>query len=266
MTSLNNHPFGKSRDCGIIDSMKILLPNAKELNTNMDPQAFQTLSEQSSAILQELATKDADQLANLYKLPLERAELEYDCWSRIETGQAKSYPAWLLYDGLMYRYMKRKKLSEKEEKYLQERVLLATGFYGLISPFTLISPHRLDFQGSLKVAGKSLKQFWRPYFDAAVEQEDLIISLASSEFEQVFSPTIQKRLVRLVFMEEKNGQRKTHSTISKKGRGRFLSWMAETNCSSLDQLKEAVVDGFAFDPALSTDQQLYFVRKGENSD
>jgi cytoplasmic iron level regulating protein YaaA (DUF328/UPF0246 family) len=81
------------------------------------------------------------------------------------------------------------------------------------------------------------------------------------ENEQVFSPEIQKRMVRVLFVEEKNGKRKIHSTISKKGRGRFLSWMAETNCVTLEQLKEARVDGFQFDAMASTDRQLCFVRK-----
>ena len=241
--------------------MKIILPNAKELNTNMDPQAFQDLSPESLQVLSELGSKDSQQLADFYKLPLERAELEKDRWTRIVHGQAKTYPAWLLYDGLMYRYMHRTDLSDQELSYMKDHVYIATGFYGLISPFSLIAPHRLDFQGSLKVMGKSLKQFWRPYYDACLQNEDVIISFASSEFEQVFSPEIQKRMVRVLFVEEKNGKRKIHSTISKKGRGRFLSWMAETNCVTLEQLKEARVDGFQFDAMASTDGQLCFVRK-----
>ena len=78
--------------------MKIILPNAKELNTNMDPQAFQDLSPESLQVLSELGSKDSQQLADFYKLPLERAELENDRWTRIVHGQAKTYPAWLLYD------------------------------------------------------------------------------------------------------------------------------------------------------------------------
>ena len=67
---------------------------------------------------------------------------------------------WLLYDGLMYRYMHRTDLSDQELSYMKDHVYIATGFYGLISPFSLIAPHRLDFQGEFKVMGKSLKQFY----------------------------------------------------------------------------------------------------------
>ena len=47
--------------------------------------------------------------------------------------------------------------------------------------------------------------------------------LLSSEFETVFSKEIQDRMVTFKFLEEKNGQLKVHSTISKKARGAFVT-------------------------------------------
>ncbi|MBF0818498.1 peroxide stress protein YaaA [Streptococcus acidominimus] len=243
--------------------MKILLPNAKELNTNLENHPFTPLSEKSQTILAALRQLSVADLATFYKLREDKAELEADRWYRMAHQQAKSYPAWNLYDGLMYRYMKRRDLSQAEQDYLTQHVLIATGFYGLITPFTLISPHRLDFQGQLKIEGQSLKQFWRSQYDEQVADEELILSLASSEFEQVFSPTIQKRMAQLVFMEDQEGQLKIHSTISKKGRGRLVSLMAEENVQSLDELRQLTFDGFAYRADLSEDKKLVFVRKKE---
>ncbi|MGT2963755.1 peroxide stress protein YaaA [Streptococcus acidominimus] len=243
--------------------MKILLPNAKELNTNLENHPFTPLSEKSQTILVALRQLSVADLATFYKLREDKAELEADRWYRMAHQQAKSYPAWNLYDGLMYRYMKRRDLSQAEQDYLTQHVLIATGFYGLITPFTLISPHRLDFQGQLKIEGQSLKQFWRSQYDEQVADEELILSLSSSEFEQVFSPTIQKRMVQLVFMEDQEGQLKIHSTISKKGRGRLVSLMAEENVQSLDELRQLTFDGFVYRADLSEDKKLVFVRKKE---
>lgn len=240
--------------------MKILLPNAKELNTNLDSQVFSELNSASEQVLSALLELSVAELATFYGIKPERAELERDRWLRIQQGQAKTYPAWQLYDGLMYRYMKRWDLPEQELTYLKAHALIATGFYGLIGLFELISPHRLDFQGSLQIAGQSLKQFWRPAYDEAVAGEDTLISFLSSEFEAVFSPAIQKGLIKVVFMEEKEGKKKVHSTISKKGRGSFLSAMAEYQVETLDQLKALEVDGFVYQPDLSSQKELVFVR------
>lgn len=188
----------------------------QEVNTNLENASFYLLSDRSKPVLDAISQFDVKKMAAFYKLNEAKAELEADRWYRIRTGQAKTYPAWQLYDGLMYRYMDRRGIDSKEENYLRDHVRVATALYGLIHPFEFISPHRLDFQGSLKIGNQSLKQYWRPYYDQEVGDDELILSLASSEFEQVFSPQIQKRLVKILFMEEKAGQLKVHSTISKK--------------------------------------------------
>ncbi|ABP91724.1 unknown protein [Streptococcus suis 98HAH33] len=105
-----------------------------------------------------------------------------------------------------------------------------------------------------------MKQYWRPYYDQEVGDDELILSLASSEFEQVFSPQIQKRLVKILFMEEKAGQLKVHSTISKKGRGRLLSWLAKNNIQELSDIQDFKVDGFEYCTSESTANQLTFIR------
>lgn len=243
--------------------MKIIIPNAKELNTNLDNQTFQPLPDTSKLVLAAIGQYRLEELARFYKLSEDKAQLELDRWKRIENGQAKSYPAWQLYDGLMYRYMTRRDLSTEEKDYLKTHVRLATALYGLISPFDLISPHRLDFQGNLKIGKQSLKQYWRSYYDAEVADEDVLLSLASSEFEQVFSPKVQEKLVKVIFKEEKNGQLKVHSTISKKGRGRMLSWLAKHSIQDIEDIKRFDVDGFQFYPKQSVARELVFVRNGE---
>lgn len=240
--------------------MKILLPNAKELNTGLEKQPFQPLSSASKEVLAAVQALSVEELATFYGLKVDRAELEQDRWERIAQGQAKTYPAFQLYDGLMYRHMKRRDLSDSEVTYLQEHAYIATGFYGLISVFELIAPHRLDFQGRLQVAGQSLKQFWRQQYDAVVAEDELVISFLSSEFEAVFSPSVQKQMLKVIFMEERTGKLKVHSTISKKGRGRFLSAMAEQEIEDRLSLEGLVVDQFAYREDLSSDKELVFVR------
>lgn len=244
--------------------MKIVIPNAKELNTNLDSQAFQGLPAASQELLKVLLTLTPAELADFYKIKAEKAEQEADRWKRIADAQAKLYSAWQLYDGLMYRYMQRKSLSDEETAYLREHVFITTGFYGAINVFDWIAPHRLDFQGKLLVNHQSLKQFWRAQYDALVAEDDLIISLLSAEFEAVFSPAVQKKMIKITFMEERNGQRKIHSTISKKGRGRLVSVMAQKNVQSIKEIKLLEFDGFRYASDLSSEKEVVFVRKAPN--
>lgn len=243
--------------------MKLLIPNAKELNTNQDSQSFQTLSPQSQMVLDVLQSMSVEELADFYQLKPDRVELEVERWQRIAQGQARLYPAWQLYDGLMYRYMQRRDLSEAEEDYLRKTVLITTGFYGAISLFEPIAPHRLDFQGNLKIGQESLKQFWRSQYDSVVADDDVIVSLLSSEFEAVFSPDVQKRFVKIVFMEDRAGKLKIHSTISKKGRGRMVSEMARHQVQTVEEIKGLVIDDFHYQDDLSESHKLVFARTVE---
>ena len=83
-----------------------------------------------------------------------------------------------------------------------------------IPAFYSIQEHRHDFHTKIKVNGQSLKNYWRAEYDQFLEESQVpVVSLLSSEFEDVFSPTLRKQLFTVSFMEDRNGVLKTHSTI-----------------------------------------------------
>ena len=62
----------------------------------------------------------------------------------------------------------------------------------------------------LKVAGKSLKSHWQLAYEESMKDQELIISLLSSEFENVFPKEIREKMVTFKFMEERDGKLKIH--------------------------------------------------------
>ena len=240
--------------------MKILIPTAKEMKERQigyQKEPLSSLSQQVVAVMVGLSIKD---LAAFYKISTERAELEYKRWQALQAGTAENYPALELFDGLMYRQMKRSQLSQEEQAYLDDHLFITSSLYGVIPARKPISAHRLDFMGSVKVAGKSLKSFWRKAYDQALAGEDLIISLLSSEFEAVFSKRIRDRLVRVKFLEERDGKLKVHSTISKKARGAFVTALLESQVKTMEQMTSLTFADFSYRKELSSPQELVFVK------
>lgn len=240
--------------------MKILIPSAKELNEKGRAVVPKPLSPQTKQILQSLGDFSLEDLASFYAISEERAQVE---WERIEAlvnGSAKSYPALELFDGLMYRSMQRKNLSDKEQTYLSEHLLITTALYGVIPAYEGIAPHRLDFMMKLKPAGQSLKTIWKESYDQAVVEEDQILSLLSSEFELVFSKAIRERMIQIKFMENRGGKLKIHSTISKKARGAMVTAMMKQEINQLEDLKKLEVAGFSYRQDLSQDKEWVFVK------
>ena len=242
------------------NSMKLLIPTAKEMNLDTPEKMGNPISNETQAVIDALASLSLEELASLYKISEERASEEEQRIQALKSGTAKPYPALKLFDGLMYRNIRRMDWTETEAAYVQDHLLITSALYGVIPALTPIAPHRLDFLMKLKVQGKSLKTFWKAVYDQTLQEEELIISLLSSEFETVFSKEIQDRMVTFKFLEEKNGQLKVHSTISKKARGAFVTALLENQITKVEEMKQLSFNGFAYKDDLSTDKQLVFVK------
>ena len=241
--------------------MKILIPTAKEMNTEIPSLDANPLSPESQAVLDSLAHYSASELESFYKVSVEKAEEEYAHIQNLKNHRAKHYPALKLFDGLMYRHIKRDKLTETEQAYLEDHVLITSALYGVVPALSPMAPHRLDFLMKLKVAGKTLKSHWKSAYDEALRGEEVIFSLLSSEFETVFSKEIREKMVTFKFMEDKAGQLKIHSTISKKARGAFLTALIEGQVQTVEQARKLSFAGFDYRPDLSSDLELVFVKQ-----
>ena len=241
--------------------MKILIPTAKEMNTDHPSIEALPLREESQAVLDSLAHYSASELESFYKVSAEKAEEEYAHIQALKDHRAKHYPALKLFDGLMYRHIKRDELTDTEQAYLKDHVLITSALYGVVPALSPMAPHRLDFLMKLKVAGKTLKSHWKSAYDEALRGEEVIFSLLSSEFETVFSKEIREKMVTFKFMEDKGDQLKIHSTISKKARGAFLTALIEGQVQTVEQARKLRFAGFDYRFDLSSDLELVFVKQ-----
>ena len=241
--------------------MKILIPTAKELNTQVAQIEPESLSEKTKLIIQALSQYSMTDLAQLYQIRPEKAEDECQRIQELQNETAPTYPALYLFDGLMYRNIKRKDLSKEEERYIRNHLLITSSLYGVIPALAPIAPHRLDFMTKLKVEKQSLKKLWTETYGQAVADQEILLSLLSSEFEDVFPKEVRDKMIRFKFMEEKDGKRKIHSTISKKARGQFLTALIEEQIQNIEDIKKLSFAGFVFQENLSTDQELVFIKQ-----
>lgn len=241
--------------------MKILIPTAKELNKKAISHGKVSLGNKSTEIVSEIAKLSVEDLAKAYKIKDEKAVEEFSRWQDIKNKTAKSYKALELFNGLMYRNIDRAGFDESNKKYVEENVFITTSLYGVIGAYDLIQEHRLDFLQNIKVENQSLKNFWKESYDKSIEGEELVVSLLSSEFEEVFSKEQRDRFIRLSFMEEKEGVLKVHSTISKKARGKFLTELIKNKVSSVDEMKQIKFDGFQYNEENSDEKTLAFIVK-----
>lgn len=241
--------------------MKILIPSAKELNLAIKDQSFQALSPKTKEIVATFSELSLAEIQKAYKINEDMAAKVQVQWQALQKQNAQTYPAYLLLDGLMYRQFNKESYTQEESQYIHDFLAITSALYGVIPADTPIAPYRLDFQTKGKIQGQSLRKFWQSSFDQAVKNEEIILSLLSSEFEEVFGKDLQQNFYQCVFMEEKEGKRKIHSTISKKARGKMVKELISHKIQSIDDIRKLTFDGFSLQKDESTDKRLVFVKK-----
>lgn len=239
--------------------MKILIPTAKTIKKLNKGYREEKLSQKTEIILENLLNLPKEKLQEIYKIKEEKLSLEIERLKEIKNLTGKSFEAIYLFDGMMYKNIKRDNLSEKEKDYYKSHVFIPSALYGIINSFSKIFPYRLDFSQKIKIRGESLKKYWQDDYDKFVEKENLVISLLSKEFEEVFSKETREKFIKINFLEEKDGKYKSHSTISKKARGKFLTELVSKNITQLEDIKKIKFDNFIFSKELSTEKELFFI-------
>lgn len=181
-------------------------------------------------------------------------------------NQTNTAPALFAYIGEAFKALDAEQLSAQELDYLQVNLLILSGLYGLLRPFDLIEPYRLEMaQRGAAPNGQSLYAFWRAPIEKCLlkqlNKNEMILNLASSEYRDVVQDErLRARFVTPHFVELKNGQLKSVSVFSKQARGSMASWCAAKSIESIADVKSYSEMGYVFSAAHSDDCNWYFIR------
>lgn len=171
------------------------------------------------------------------------------------------YRAFFMYDGLCYRSMERENFTKDDLKYIENHLVILSALYGAVKPFDLINPYRLDFL--MKTDMGNLYKFWKDEIaKQVIEKQDFIINLASDEFSKLVKKYSKNvKIIDCEFYEMENGKLKKHSTISKKGRGKMLKFLATKKITEIEKIREFNLDNYKYNSDLSTENKFVFVRE-----
>ena len=196
------------------------------------------------------------------------AELNYNRLADMVLEKSLT-PAILSYEGLQYQHMSPMVFTEDALIYVEEHLRILSGFYGVVTPFTGVTPYRLEMQAKLSVDGKKdLYEFWGDKLYRAVIGEDhVIINLASKEYSKAIEKYLlpEDRFITIEFGEYVDGKVKQKGTFAKMARGEMVRFMAEHQVTNVEQIKQFNVMGYHYEEALSTDTKMVFIRESHEN-
>ncbi len=213
----------------------------------IDPPIYK---QQTESILTYLRQFDETSLQDFLQVNPKLAQLNYQ---RLHTSSANAM-AIDAYHGAQFKALDPETLSEKARHYLQNKLRILSGLYGLLKPFDRIRLYRLPMAHQIDEV--KLSDFWRPIISVALEPYALV-NLASLEYAAAIDMS-RIKVLEIRFQKKQLGKLKTHAMDAKRLRGLMVRYAAENTLENLHALQNFQADGYTFDAEASTDHLWIF--------
>lgn len=217
-------------------------------------------------LLSQCSVEELGQLLHVNpKIALENY-LRYQLFHAEETPRL---PALLAYTGIVFKRLSPQDFTADDFNYAQSHLRLTSFCYGLLRPFDVIAPYRLEGDVRLpELSDGTLFTYWQSRLTDTLiadvkEAGGTLCNLASEEMKNLFDWKRVEREVNLItpeFHVWKNGKRATVVVYTKMARGEMTRFLLKNRITHPDEIKRFDREGFTFDPAHSTDTVWEFVQ------
>ena len=204
-----------------------------------------------------------EDLKSIWKCSDKIGKLNYSRIKNMDLYQNLT-PAILSFEGLQYQYMGPGLLDYKELEYIEKRLRILSGFYGILRPFDGVVPYRLEMGAKLiNWDYKNLYDFWSSKITENLFSKcQLVLNLASKEYSKAVSKYINedKTMISCKFGQEIDGKIIEKGTLAKMARGEMVRFMAENSISELKDIKSFNRLGYKYRTDLSDEYNYVFIK------
>ncbi len=212
---------------------------------------------EANKLVKELRKLDSGDLQGLMSISENLADLNADRFENFSMTKLPAYAKQAVYafKGDVYRGLNVESLNASQVNYLQDHLRILSGLYGVLRPFDVIQPYRLEMGTSLRINGyDSLYAFWGDKIaralnkDLKAHDDNVLINLASQEyFKAADRKSLKGQVVDIQFKDFNNGSYKIIAVYAKVARGLMVRYMAEHHVTQADQLKGFDYEGYSYD-------------------
>ena len=254
--------------------MIAILSPAKTLDFNSDYKlnnfTIPAFMSESKYLVDELRRYSSTELSNLMNLSPSLSDLNfqrYQDWD-INFDLSNSRQSIFCFKGGVYVGLNIESFSNSDLAYAQDHLRILYGLHGMLKPFDLIKPYRLEMGTKLKNKnGNNLYKFWGDKITNLINQNlqesgsDYLINLASNEyFTSLNTKIISSDIIDVKFLDEKNGVYKVISFFAKKARGAMAAFLIKNKIKKVKDLKDFSDLNYTYNSDKSDEKTLVFTR------
>lgn len=258
--------------------MLALVSPAKKLDFESDvPVAAHSdmrFRDETLELAEILGDKSMAEIKAMMHLSDNLAQLNYDRYQGFsqkftpDTSRAAAYA----FKGDTYVGLDACSMDADDMDFAQKHLGILSGLYGLLRPLDLMQPYRLEMGTKLQTKhGEDLYDFWGDKITDACNdavkghKDNSVICLASNEYiKSVRVKNLDGAFITCDFKDVKNGEPKTIGLYAKRARGAMARYMIQNRVETPEGLKGFDTDGYEFQPDLSDDTTLTFIRDQES--
>jgi len=248
--------------------MLTIISPAKTLDFENDfgniPASNPIFFNEKKQLIEAMKSLNINDLQDLMAISENLAKLNFARFQDFENQPNRQ--AILAFDGDVYDGFDKKNFNKSDLDFLQNHLVILSGLYGLLRPLDSIQPYRLemgtDFK-KIKFICKNLYQFWGDKITLEINKYDdeYLINLASNEYFSAINKKIcNKKIIDIIFKEQKNNQYKIVGISSKIARGLMANFIIKNKINKIKDLSEFNLENYQFSKNLSSENQMIFIR------
>lgn len=213
---------------------------------------FLSEAEKIVATLRRFSPKDLKKLMNVSDAIADLNYTRFQKWvKKHDKGNAR--PAVVAYQGDIYEQLHEASYTELQQEYLQKSLRIISGLYGLLKPYDLIEPYRLEMGIPIPVRNKStLYDFWSDKLTEALNDEitkqnaQYVINLASQEYAKAIQlEKLRVPAVNILFLQKKKGKVVNIGLLAKRARGMMIDYLVTHRVNDLKGVTQFKRDSYA---------------------
>ena len=255
--------------------MIVLLSPAKIQDFKPEPPLFKSTQPdflvEAETLVSQVRRLSVSALADLLKINPSLARLNADRfgqWRRPFT-EKNAKQTVLVFNGEVFHGLDVRSMATEHLKYLQDHLRVFSGMYGILRPFDLIQPYRLDIGDTfLTEDGENLYAFWREKLTETLNQElakrkepPVVLNLASGEYiKGIDRKRLNARVIDVDFLQMEPRGYKTIVIYTKKARGMMTRFVIENRINDPEHLKGFDCEGYVYNAELSKESKMVFTR------
>ena len=238
--------------------MKMVISPAKSLNfeSNLPTEKNSNpyFLAEANRINELIKDKSPSELSKLMKISDKLGNLNWKRNQNFKTpfNKQNARPAIYTFDGDVYTGLDAYTIGKEKWDTLNSSLRILSGLYGVLKPFDLMQPYRLEMGTSFSVNGsKNLYGFWQEKITAQLNSElqsdELVVNLASKEYASAVSlADLDATVIEPVFKDYKNGNLKIISFYSKKARGLMARYLIDNNSKTSEDVLGFAINGYRY--------------------